>query len=219
MYPLAKEQAIHCQILGSSVAPRIYKMTNDYYIMEKLKQPLPKQLFTEETIQIIHEKLHLVHKEPPIRVDPEWPVLLEKFLTPYREEYKIPSVNANNSAFSLIHGDPTLANIMLRGEELILIDPVAPRGKIPPLPEVDYGKMLQSALGWEGILCRVPWWKSEHLIKPILIGIPDNRKAAAWFWCGVHILRLLPRAQTRSDILPWCKEKVLYCWEEMKKYD
>lgn len=87
----------------------------------------------------------------------------------------------------LIHGDPTLSNLMKRPSgQLVLIDPIRPVGKIPSYAEVDYGKVLQSLIGWEHVsygwpLCR------EAL--PIAGAIVSKK---AMFWLSVHLHRIRP---------------------------
>ncbi len=219
MMPLAKIQAEHIHQLGSNVCPRIYDVKKDFYIMEKLAQPKPIELFSETAIIEIHRILKkYVHTKNPPSFDYQWTEKLKKFLSRYSDlvDYRIVDEFYNpkipSSETCLIHGDTTLANVMLRGKQILLIDPVAPRGKIPPLREVDYGKMLQSALGWEAIQQRLPY-KENQLIESVLSPIENRR--IVFFWAMIHIIRILPRAQKRSDVARWCFKQIEYCTKEL----
>lgn len=96
-----------------------------------------------------------------------------------------------------IHGDFTLANMMCRGAQLVLIDPIPATGKVPPLREVDYGKLMQSALGWEYLLTGAPPVRNESLIDLVYResykdGLPKQRVE---FWTMVHLARTIPYAR------------------------
>lgn len=102
----------------------------------------------------------------------------------------------------LIHGDPTWENCLLNEKGgLLLTDPLPPGGKIPPFREVDIGKMLQSALGWEHFL-----GKTKHPPLEISLAldvVQENSRTnfspkGAVFWTAVHFARIIP--YTKSAI-------------------
>lgn len=218
--PQAREQVRAMKALGPNVCPRIIKSCKDYYVMEKLKQPSVPQLFHENSIRIVHRLLReKVHPNPAITSNPQWKESLREFLLRYEQHAVLELLDAlyrgKPSITCLIHGDPTLANIMLRGKQVILIDPVMPRGKIPSLKEVDHGKMLQSALGWEGAQQRIPY-KAGHLIEVVLAEV--ECPVRTWFWAMIHIIRLFPRARKRPDIVEWGNQQIVYCLGRLYEY-
>lgn len=96
----------------------------------------------------------------------------------------------------LTHGDPTYENLLMRGEAVVLADPIPATPAVPDLVEVDMGKLLQSALGWESIVRgvpRAPWRPDEVLAlgnRSVIIG-----------WCLVHLLRTLPYVDDHAGVL------------------
>lgn len=105
---------------------------------------------------------------------------------------------------SLIHGDPTLANLLQDPStgRFLWIDPLK-RDYIPPDPLVDVGKMLQSCYDYERVLkgSDAPRFDSVLARKLVLRAfkggfIPyDYAGAVAWMW--IHIVRLLPYQDAR----------------------
>ena len=89
------------------------------------------------------------------------------------------------------HGDPTLSNALCTREGALRIgDPIAPASKVPPFREVDMGKLLQSACGWDAPLRALnigELWTSR-----ILDNEDENFKCKSIFWCGIHLLRAIP---------------------------
>lgn len=119
----------------------------------------------------------------------------------------------------LTHGDPTLSNVYrgydsVAGRPRIYIsDPVVPHTKIPSLPEVDLGRLLQSAFGWEDRLRRKPithWPTAGEAIEKV--GLPFSYHKRALFWAGVNALRVAPYAERiqmdekhRQEIMAWSR--------------
>lgn len=92
-----------------------------------------------------------------------------------------------------IHGDPTIANSLWRaGHGLVVTDPLRWGGKIPPLREVDQGKMLQSCRGYESKLMSAGYalWSEEI----VFLHIPPDWIVTekSWFWSNVHLARAVP---------------------------
>lgn len=112
-----------------------------------------------------------------------------------------------------IHGDATLANLMRRGSggKLVFIDPLRPQGKIPGYPEVDRGKLLQSAIGWEHELAgrKMPGMQKRACVNAALSGLTKEVVERSWFWCAVHLIRLLPYAEKNNPhVLPWAHDSL-----------
>ncbi len=93
----------------------------------------------------------------------------------------------------LIHGDPTLANLMQRGHQYVLIDPLPPKVHVPSLREIDLAAMLQSAAGWETMLDPHGWPRGdfEVLAAVVLNGETTQTKARAYFWAAYKCARIL----------------------------
>lgn len=118
----------------------------------------------------------------------------------------------------LTHGDPTLANVMLNDAlELRLIDAAPPRPGIPCLREVDLGKLLQSAAGYEAVVSSGEWLQpSPEMPLLFLSEISEELRAPALFWGAIHCSRLMVRA-TRPDIRQWGEEKSRFFTEELAR--
>ena len=109
---------------------------------------------------------------------PMWPSLLD--LRPRRGKPR--RVNT--------HGDPTFENVMLsQSGELTLIDPLPCSSRMPPIADVDVGKIVQSLLGYERIVAGgvANVWQAVEWLHVITHAYP----AAAYF-TGVHLVRLMP---------------------------
>lgn len=96
----------------------------------------------------------------------------------------------------LTHGDPTYENLLMRGDAVVLADPIPATPAVPDLVEVDKGKLLQSALGWEEAvrgIPRAPWDPEDVLAlgeRGVIVG-----------WCLVHLLRTLPYVDDHAGVI------------------
>lgn len=115
-----------------------------------------------------------------------------------------------------IHGDPTLDNLLLRPNpqkvgirDFVIADPIPPDRRIPNDRAVDLGKLLQSALGWESVKAGGDW-RDDPLdcIKAVLKDEDYDMCCRAWFWCCVHMIRILPYARGKDDIYPHVRKMV-----------
>jgi hypothetical protein len=107
------------------------------------------------------------------------------------------------------HGDCTAENTLARGyaRSDVFIDwQWQRRPFIPAHRAVDYGKLMQSLLGWETL-----GTANHQEIKELLRRCPD-----AWFWCGVHLERILKRS-TNAAVTQWCETNVRLCIEFGKR--
>lgn len=145
----------------------------------------------------------LWEKESGTSLLPQWRDALSVHLNKYVEAYSL-QVNPNLVSFLVmsipepqknvvIHGDPTLANILWDGfdyENWRWIDPLH-RYYIPNDSAVDVGKMFQSCLGYEEVLLgQIPTFNFRLMEK-----ISERSKVELRFgirWAMIHIIRLLP---------------------------
>jgi hypothetical protein len=199
------DQAEYLKLLPSSVSPGLLATWAHGYAMERLEE---LDLFNKDNIRsfLLQAKWVLVDyfwsQPAPVNHDPDWITRLEGWAVDYPwlkgmvyslYEYYPPG------KMTMIHGDPTLANCMHRNHSLVFIDPLRPTGKIPSYPEVDLGKLLQSALGWEHVLTSakngpdktvpMPWF---GMAAELLNGCSALEYNRAWFWCAIHCARLVP---------------------------
>lgn len=207
--PGTYNQAKYMVHLSCNRTPAIYSSWPDGYAMEKLDEP---DLSTTEHIRtLLHMAKLALEKEFWCRAPTQtigfasWKLELDAWAEDYpwlqgmvHRLYNF----ADPMRECLIHGDPTLANCMKRDNKLVFIDPLRPGGKIPNFAEVDLGKLLQSALGWEHALVSsvpMPW---GGMSSELLIGMDELQQRRAWFWCAVHCARLVPYA-TETRIREW----------------
>lgn len=131
---------------------------------------------------------------------------------------------------SLIHGDPTLSNVMFRQgrtyDQLCIVDPIQPTGKIPSFWTVDVGKLLQSAIGWEYQTLGWRYDRSE-CVSAVLnmvgthhsggtVGANEALRREVWFWCMVHCLRILPYVDKDSEEALWARTRAKVIYDYIK---
>jgi hypothetical protein len=193
-----QQEGAFCQFLGRDVAPEVYTLLPDGYIMEKLRIPDPNR----NRLCDIEDLLEYgVWNRPALAISND---------IPFAEHLKVFGVNAPMWAVEtdpcLVHGDPTVSNFLYREEECqyILADPRPPRAFIPQNRETDMGRILQSMLGWENAaynLPRIEYFAPRFTKDPYLT-------RAAQFWCGAAAARIqyqeLRRACPKKKILDWC---------------
>lgn len=98
-----------------------------------------------------------------------------------------------------IHGDPTLANCVFdsRKRGWYWIDPLT-RSYVPGDPHVDLGKLYQSCLGYEYVLCdRI--WPDQHDFMETLTHVLGLKVDVGLLWCAIHIIRLIPYQEQRHQ--------------------
>lgn len=106
----------------------------------------------------------------------------------------------------LIHGDPTLANIVYcasmnsveRG--WLWIDPLE-RAYIPNDPHVDLGKLFQSCFEYELVLLGNNNPTFHNVLSFELADRADLDWQFGMLWCMVHIVRLLPYQEPRVRMI------------------
>lgn len=137
----------------------------DYYTMEKLN-PIPIELMnTRDTIGAVAEILerdvwskpavvgldieaHIARTSPLMKnVDGDTEDMLATAFHSITWDLQVPC---------LTHGDPIIDNLMMRGNDLVLIDPIPATPALPDLRCVDLGRLVQSAAGYEQVRYRLP---------------------------------------------------------------
>ncbi len=202
--PSCQQEGSFCQYLGEDIAPRVYALLPDGYVMEKLSKA------TYGPLLLIHIekalKKHVWSRSPlPISTDVSWQEKLQQFGIMRFPDHAI------QTDACLVHGDPTASNALIRYKSwsspqvrLIMCDPRPPRDFIPQVRETDMGRILQSYYGWEEAAYGVP---HVEFHRPDFMK-DENLFEAAMFWCGAAAARIefLERSRgCRSNILNWCK--------------
>lgn len=196
--PGCQQEGAFCQLLGKDVCPDIYAIIPDGYVMEKLNEVSPYEMedrnFLNKVVDLLKNK---VWNRPAISttLDTDW-----------RDNLRIYGVKTPDwvvpKDYCLVHGDPTVSNLLSRNGHLVIADPRPPRDYIPQCRETDLGRILQSWHGWEVVAYG---YKGHHWNKPYFKN--DLEEDRAKFWCGAAAARIqhleLSRMR-RENILDWC---------------
>ncbi len=214
-----REQGILCSHIGPEVAPRIYAFHDDGYEMEILEHPSSRSRIELRTM---HEKLfRFVWNRPPAYQNTGWLRLLLSWaqespwlLKSIQQFYPVEPTDG----YSLIHGDPTLANLMIRdGCEPIITDPMprtTNRLEMPDRSEVDLGKLLQSALGWEYEMgCKTAIRDSPDVVLNEM-NLNTRGRRGAMLWCAIHTARLGRKYKIARDKISRVDHGKLCRWGE-----
>lgn len=154
------------QYLGADVCPAVYHLQTDendkglWYTMEAL-QPFDPYLYNyQDTVEKLMNILRTkIWPKPPLHFYPEWKTEVSRHMkekAPWMDPELVSQVFQTDPEFVQIHGDCTFANIMCRGRQFVLIDPVPCRAPVPSVREMDGARILQSLAGWERSL--LPSW-------------------------------------------------------------
>jgi hypothetical protein len=183
------EQAEHCRVLGPRICPYIYGMLHNGYVMEELDDNhwhTPTTVLSLLANQVWGRRWTSGHV---------WRQRLQEFLG----DIEIPDWVADEES-CLTHGDPTMANVMQRDQDLILIDPIPAGGKMPSVASVDRAAIIQSVCGWETIISG----ENRYWQLPGLCGNwTDLDIRRTLFWLMVKARRILPYART-EEVVQWC---------------
>ena len=213
------EQGMWLQMRSTPLLPEVYTtgeiFDDDEYVMELLS-PLPRPLVDtavlgQRIIMALKPNIWVLPPENTLNVDAHlWKVeglmrsanigrdVVNKMLSAFD------AVDWSSQRVGLTHGDPTFDNVMLRGSDIVLIDPIPSTPAVPDLRVVDAGKVLQSAYGFEtaryGIEFHVD---SETVQEAVLACLDEDEHLAARYWCAVHFLRALPymKKEVRTDVV------------------
>lgn len=184
----------YAQHLGA-ICPEIYGEWPGGYAMERLRQSTP----AVDTLVLARASLEkLVWCREPAEPEQEW---LQDFST--RFLYYAPDFSRDEKP-CLIHGDPTLGNVVLTDGGVRILDPKPPARGIPSFRSVDLGKMLQSMLGWEQL--RTGRRRPYRLDSP-LVDLSDDELMRVAFWCTVHLRRIMQREPKESPTWLWAHER------------
>lgn len=125
----------------------------------------------------------------------------------------------------IIHGDPTLDNVLMTKQGFIRItDPIPPHWlRKPNIQPVDHGKMLQSLLGWEVVLRGAPYIQYSW---PKFMTTDYETASRAIFWVMISIQRIIGR-DLNDRVTQWAtiigKELEALCelssWQQDKAVD
>lgn len=215
-----KGQAEYLKHLGSDSFPEVYLDEDGCYMMEHLRGYPTSEIVGENKVYRLSEINYILsncvwpREALPLSHDIFWREHLKKFLetlAAYDYSNLLDKLYGGEDVSTcLIHGDPTVANLMRRGSKPVLIDPIRPVGKIPSIKAVDQGKMLQSVLGWEELVLGLEIDTPKKL--------PELVPADVAFWCGVHHLRILPYlTHARRSLEKPIKERIRLCLEGVYK--
>lgn len=212
--PGCQQEGAFCQYLGPQIAPEIYTIFPDGYVMEALASA-PRSFDLLHRMETVLRAYVWNRPALPSTDDTDWRHNLAKFSVDV-PDWVVPT------EFCLVHGDPTASNALIRpiispglptgpDPRIILCDPRAPRNYIPQCRETDMGRILQSYYGWEVAAYGAtparflePYFMCEHQYA---------RKAK--FWCGAAAARIeyqeRLRANPNRSILDWCLETRAKC--------
>jgi hypothetical protein len=189
------DQAIYMEHLGPSVCPKVLAYNQDGYIMEYL---YPAKMLASS-----------IRDQEKFLADNVWcrpSIFCSDFLPEARRWYcvliKSIDIVVPRWAFALeepclIHGDPTLDNMLLKDGQIRITDPIPPQYlNRPCLRSVDQGRLLQSFLGWETVLRGMP-----HISYMWPEFMCDYKTALrAIFWCMVVLKRISVKDTTNAGI-------------------
>lgn len=210
-----KTQGLLAEYIGPDVCPQVLRFHEDGYEMEVLS-PAPHR-GPLALVTVFGKLVTQVWGRTAFR--PEW---LGSWLKPLHDWAEaapwilpiLPKLywEEPEHGYSLIHGDPALANLMLRdGHTLIITDPMPRmeyRAEIPSLREVDMGKLIQSAMGWERMLgcdsANSMWEDQDEVLRLI----PAEYQAKAMLWGAIHLARVSIRAPKKGHhkIAGWAED-------------
>lgn len=215
--PHAREQGEYCMLLGSKICPAVYRLTEFGYEMELLEDQKPPAT-EEELVSLLNgiwTKLGLdVWPAAPVDRQYRWhysqwcnALAVWAHGYPWLDVRVLSQVypDFTNLKLRTTHGDPTAANVLWRGQEMVLADPIPPKARVPSLVEVDMGKILQSAAGWEALLDH-RWPKLDPLLPWRFVEQfhHTGQGRAAAFWAAVHCARIIPYAHGRH-VAEWAE--------------
>ena len=196
--PECQQEGAYCKELGSEVAPEIFAIIPNGYVMERLQQKtrLPSLLLDIESLLETY-----VWSRPSMDYH-----VTNRDYRDYHEQLGVPIPPwAVPQEFCMTHGDPTVSNTVYRGDKLIMCDPRPPRFYVPQCRESDMGRILQSYFQWETAAYNIP---EVNYQLPFFWDHPVLRVKAA-FWCEATTARIAylekSKPAPRERIFDWCK--------------
>jgi hypothetical protein len=175
----AHDQAAFMDYLG--ICPQVYAIEEDCYCMEFL---LPVDHNPDSLV--VQERILEGVWEPTrnLYCISDWQEVLKEKINVEVPDWALEEI-------TLIHGDPTLDNVLMDvSGRLYITDPIPTQwlGK-PSIKAVDHSKMLQSFLGWEVVLRGLPL--IEYAWPKFMQDIVTAHRAV--FWAMVSIKRIAYR--------------------------
>lgn len=216
--------------IGAKVCPQILRFVTDGYEMEILVPPITRG---RDALNIVYGMLasEVWPRRPYARfyqdhggwLKPltDWSMKASWITPAIQEIYPVEPTDG----YCLIHGDPALSNLMQRPNgQLVITDPMPRlpyRREIPSRKEVDLGKLVQSAMGWERILMEPMMLTMWNEVDAILSLVPFQETKPALLWGAIHLARVGFRARGRQNkrIESWAFGASRSLIEWMKEYE
>lgn len=213
---LAPEKAVGDRVMAqgmwlqkhqSPAVPRVFQVYARSYVMERLIVPPLWALDHEVIFHHLLSALSVHVWSRPAEVEPnrysiemKYTKLCDQFkLTETMEELdKLhDSIQWDDLKRCLTHGDPTLDNVMFREDDaevgVVIGDPIPATPAVPDLRCVDFGKILQSLLGWEETRYGLRSFRLRIGTEDLHRWVTDkNEWRGTIFWSIVHMLRAMP---------------------------
>jgi hypothetical protein len=201
-----------------SYIPKIYWIGKDWYVMQTIRQSLGPESYRTWDWKEAARSMSRYWYMPENWFYQNSLAFDAMHLFNYIEEHwgvgnlDMPSIHYlkflyENSPAKLTHGDLTHENTVIEYTKTYkFIDWQAQRHSyIPPHKDVDYGKMLQSLIGWDKDSMKLRTLESAREIRALLDECP-----MASFWCAIHFMRIKARAKEywQKDL---CDENIDYC--------
>lgn len=202
-------QAHYSRRLGSAAMPRITRIFRHGCVMERLSTYTREDAYIYDVTRILEQHVWCNAAD---EAQPNWFSHLEYVMdraNAYAPKYAQRIANlfydmrlgaSTGLRACLTHGDPTYDNMMMRGDQPILIDPLPPypNGEMPQLAAVDVGKIMQSLIGYEVMKYGTSPFADQYidgLFTELRDCLPPTSaldwQAAHWFLV-THIVRLIP---------------------------
>lgn len=190
------------------VLPRVVSVDVDGYKMETLHEPITWALdHTEVMLGMLRELESGVWAQPALTtVDVEAVRARTRRLVDFGYQHDklrrhtvrglllraFDRVRWQDLRTCLTHGDATFDNVMFRGEQLVMIDPIPTTTTVavPDLWSSDIGHILRSTLGFEHVRYNDDTRRFRVLPRQLrFLVVDDNEWLAASFWAVFHLLR------------------------------
>ena len=204
-------QGLMMKEIGHLAFPRVLEFIENGYVMEQLMPVDWTRVTLLEGLRHTRALLNCyVWVRPPLyapepgphhdyvrKLAEQYVPYLVGYLRWWAEQAVFGEERRHRVTLNRTHGDPTADNLMrTTGGGFILTDPLPSSRKMPDVRAVDLGKMLQSAYGYERVKYPDRHTMSKMQVRDcidvVLHGERPEDKYAAYYFCAVHFLRLLP---------------------------
>jgi hypothetical protein len=236
----AKDQGTYAITLGPKVCPRVLSTFHNGYAMEHLSAPpslelgwadiAMRKLVTLLITEVWNKDGSLGHEDWRERlIGWSWGHHRKDIAWLIEELYSYQS-DRGRSVYT--HGDPTLANVLYRGQDLVIADPLPPGDKIPSYREVDIAKVSQSVIGWEHVAHGWPYYGAtlvasfttalQYTVRSSRYEETNDRRARrVLFWLMVHLMRAKPYVLERGarsvyKVVKWLDTRISWIEHRLK---